>query len=813
MTPADRPNPASHAAMPQPATHRKSTRNTPATARPTPSPPTPLTPPTPARLPPPPPRRRLPSGRTLWIVLLILTLTAAGSYALPRAALDPQPVVRLLQMLILAATALLLLIAPLRRAAGERLGRFHAWRPGWRAKLLMFAAVWLTSAGGMMLGDHLVARQTPLPVLAPLSHDEESYALQTRMAAAGHLWLAPHPMARYFESFHIQVEGAYGSIYFPGNALLQAPGVWLGWPWWRMPQLLSGLAVAVLFLVGLELFNPPAALAGAMALLGNHFFLDFSNQTMAQTPVMLAGLLCVLAWAKWRGAMRFRWSLAAGAAAGLAAIIRPVDAVCFAAPVAVAMLLELSRRRPVVINTPPPRATNPAQLTDAADDYSATNSTKSITSTHVPDGIAAAEMPDATNSNDSTDGIDATDATALPNATDVTGLLDTTQTLDATQTLEATDAIDATPATDAATGSPAAGRNRPSRDATLTHAPRRAGWRCAILTVVIGIAGALPFLSLQWVQNAGMTGRWTQSPYTRYLAAYHPNTTFGFAGFDPSLRPAGPLVQKQYYYDDLVAPPARLHTPAHSLTRWFDNDFDMYARVVLASPLLLLALVGGMVALAAPGRTGSSGRTGRTDRWVLIAAPLLFVLLYSFYPFAFPHYGLPMAGPIALVAGGAFAAVGPARNRRWFALITPALVGLFLFVFVAALPLFLGQNVAKLDRYRRIQLFKTMIADTVPPPALVLVRLGSDRRSFDEPVYNLAAARIDDNPVVLAQLLPEGAGPLLNYYAKNQPWRTVYLLDRSDDTLTKLGNVVEVARRDGDGITAETQRTRRGGGE
>jgi hypothetical protein len=68
-----------------------------------------------------------------------------------------------------------------------------------------------------------VARQQELD-LVPRIHDESSYLIQTRMLLHGRLWMPRHELADFFESFHILTTPVYASKYFPGAAILNAPG-------------------------------------------------------------------------------------------------------------------------------------------------------------------------------------------------------------------------------------------------------------------------------------------------------------------------------------------------------------------------------------------------------------------------------------------------------------------------------------------------------------------------------------------------------------------------------------------------------------
>lgn len=78
-------------------------------------------------------------------------------------------------------------------------------------------------------------------------HDEYSYQIQAFMVAHGRLWMPAHPLADFFQSFQFIAEPVYGSVYFPGAAMLYAPGIWLSLPHWVMPVVLSGLIVALVY--------------------------------------------------------------------------------------------------------------------------------------------------------------------------------------------------------------------------------------------------------------------------------------------------------------------------------------------------------------------------------------------------------------------------------------------------------------------------------------------------------------------------------------------------------------------------------------
>ncbi len=145
--------------------------------------------------------------------------------------------------------------------------------------------------------------------LFPRLHDEQSYTLGGGMLARGRLWMPEHPLADFFESFHIFVRPVYASIYFPGTALMNVGDIWLGLPSWVVPVLAAGLIVALTYRVTAELINDPAGLGAALMVICVPRFRVLSTMVMAQIPAALLGLLMVWAWLHWRKNRGAGWAL------------------------------------------------------------------------------------------------------------------------------------------------------------------------------------------------------------------------------------------------------------------------------------------------------------------------------------------------------------------------------------------------------------------------------------------------------------------------------------------------------------------------
>src|SRR5438477_605030 len=98
----------------------------------------------------------------------------------------------------------------------------------------------------------------PVPPASPA----RQFATAGLLAAGALLWLPPHPLADFFDTFYVLVRPKYASLYFPGAALTYVPTVWLHLPAWVMPVLVAGAIVGLTYRVVTELAD---GVAGALA--------------------------------------------------------------------------------------------------------------------------------------------------------------------------------------------------------------------------------------------------------------------------------------------------------------------------------------------------------------------------------------------------------------------------------------------------------------------------------------------------------------------------------------------------------------------
>jgi hypothetical protein len=240
------------------------------------------------------------------------------------------------QALIWAAA--IALIPPARRFVFAQLQRMRDPSPAARAWSAV--AIAIASTCYLLWTGHYQHRD-----FIAKFHDEFMHLLQIQMLAHGHLWYPQHPLADFFESFHIFVKPVYASIYFPGTALAYVPIVWLRIPFWIATAIVSGASVGVLYRVVSEFLDGVCGALAALLLISLTMFRYLSLIVMSHSVMLLLGLTLIWAYLRWRKEHSLAWAAAIGAIGGWAAITRPADALCYAIPIAVAMLAWLLQQR------------------------------------------------------------------------------------------------------------------------------------------------------------------------------------------------------------------------------------------------------------------------------------------------------------------------------------------------------------------------------------------------------------------------------------------------------------------------------------
>jgi hypothetical protein len=191
-----------------------------------------------------------------------------------------------------------------------------------------------------------VARE--LLAARPLLIDEIVQVFQARVLAGGRLWIPAAPHQEFFSSLHLVEQGGrvYGQFPMGGPAML-ALGSWTGAEWLVNP--LFGALSVLAFGALLPSVEPRAGVRlGALLLFALAPFTMFMagshmNHVTALFWIIVGMLGLTRAVAAEGG--RFRDGLLAGLGFGLAATIRPSDALAFAAPAGLWLLARAVRQR------------------------------------------------------------------------------------------------------------------------------------------------------------------------------------------------------------------------------------------------------------------------------------------------------------------------------------------------------------------------------------------------------------------------------------------------------------------------------------
>ncbi|HZL37125.1 MAG TPA: glycosyltransferase family 39 protein [Tepidisphaeraceae bacterium] len=459
----------------------------------------------------------------------VLTLAALGLLAW--LAIGPGRGIGAVRWVLIAVAAASACIPAIANAIGRALDRIR--QPSRKAMNRAAIVIALIAAGYFVLTAFNQDRD-----LFPKTHDDCSYAIGMQMLARGRLWMPALALPDFFDAFYILVRPVYCSLYFPGTALLYAPGVWLHLPIWLMPALASGAVVGVMYRIVAELIDGAAGMLAALMMVSLSWFRVYSVLITSHVPMLLLGLLMVLAWMRWRQRRAFRWAAAVGLLAGWAAITRPADAVIYALPVGIAMFWEIIKSRGEHY-----ASRSRATATRVGQTFLSAVDSRLGEPHRTTGGDISARQSDRTPSDGRQE--------CLPH-----------QRLRAPQ--------------------------------SATHPRPKAG----LSTPLVIVLCAAPFLLLQLAFDVGVTGHPLAPPYGYYLERDQPGSAFGFHRYDPSAQPQSSLPEKHEYYDKWVRPYLRSHLPPNVPGLWGRTYFPMLVDTTMQCRLLLVFVPLGLLGLA-----------------------------------------------------------------------------------------------------------------------------------------------------------------------------------------------------------------------
>jgi 4-amino-4-deoxy-L-arabinose transferase-like glycosyltransferase len=168
----------------------------------------------------------------------------------------------------------------------------------------------------------------------PHLEDEVAYLFQAQVFARGRLYVpSPETPDCFFGPFVLDHEGRRFGKYPPGWPGLLALGVAAGQPWW-VNAALASVTLALVFRLAQDVHNARTAALAAILATTSPFLMLLSGSLMSHTAC--AAFISAFLWCFARSQVREDrvWALAAGAALGAAALIRPFTSMVIAVPAA-----------------------------------------------------------------------------------------------------------------------------------------------------------------------------------------------------------------------------------------------------------------------------------------------------------------------------------------------------------------------------------------------------------------------------------------------------------------------------------------------
>ena len=309
----------------------------------------------------------------------------------------------------------------------------------------------------------------------------------------------------------------------------------------------------------------------------------------------------------------------------------------------------------------------------------------------------------------------------------------------------------------------------------LIHLPKDIRLAKSAYTILLAALCTIPFLSLQLALDKAVTGHILKTPVQQYEDEFWPGTV---GGFHPHVLPgphplATSLPQFQDDYEHFTLPHYRGKTRPLFAIHLAQMQYS------LPNYLTFIFIPLGILGLRTPPRVAF---------WIILP---LFGFAYIAWVMFIINYAIVIAPVVmfAVVLGAHELAQTFPRASFFLTVWTSASI--------AALAAVAFPEFGRDDRTSGSSAMTVFNhdAESIQKPAIVFFRYHTEVPNLwkSEQTYNAEAAWFDDEPIIRAHDLGARDTELLNYYAKIQPAREVYLFDQASEELTDLGNVADLA--------------------